>query len=228
MHRGAPTCGGRNRCAPLFGVPRLWSHPRRSTGKTTQGEDRCDGMSDHVLPEANPIAGGPSAVHGDQHSGRLAQNALGLPGVLFCIVTGAAPIAAMLFNVPVTVLGGGFASPAAFLIATVVLTIFAVGYIEMARTVTAAGGFYSFVTHGFGPIMGMGTAALISLCYVIFASAVLGVTGYFASTSVNDWFGADIPAWVYMAAIMLIISALAWFHIEVTSKILGFFLITEL
>ena len=91
-------------------------------------------MSDHILPEANPIAGGPSAVHGDQHSGRLAQNALGLPGVLFCIVTGAAPIAAMLFNVPVTVLGGGFASPAAFLVATIVLTVFAVGYIEMART----------------------------------------------------------------------------------------------
>ena len=83
----------------------------------------------------------------------------------------------MLFNVPVAVLGGGFAAPAAFLVATIVLTIFAVGYIEMARTVTAAGGFYSFVTHGFGTVMGMGTAALISLCYVIFCSAVLGVDG---------------------------------------------------
>ncbi|MEA2179123.1 MAG: hypothetical protein QOG77_2420, partial [Solirubrobacteraceae bacterium] len=143
-------------------------------------------MTDHILPEANPIAGGPSAVrHDGEHSGRLAQNALGLPGVLFCIVTGAAPIAAMLFNVPVAVLGGGFAAPASFLVATIVLTIFAVGYIEMSRTVTAAGGFYSFVTHGFGPIMGMGTAALISLCYVFFSCAVLGVTGYFASTSVN-------------------------------------------
>jgi amino acid transporter len=185
-------------------------------------------MTDHILPEASPVAGGPSAVRHEEHTGRLAQNALGLPGVLFCIVTGAAPIAAMLFNVPVTVLGGGFASPAAFLIATVVLTIFAVGYIEMARTVTAAGGFYSFVSHGFGPIVGMGTAALISLCYVIFSCAVLGVTGYFASTSVNAWFGADIPAWVYMAAIVVIISALAWFHIELTSKILGVFLVTEL
>jgi amino acid transporter len=186
-------------------------------------------MTDHILPEANPIAGGPSAVrHDGEHSGRLAQNALGLPGVLFCIVTGAAPIAAMLFNVPVAVLGGGFAAPAAFLVATIVLTIFAVGYIEMARTVTAAGGFYSFVTHGFGPVAGMGTAALISLCYVIFCSAVLGVTGYFASTSVNDWFSIDLPAWVYMAIIVAIISALAWFHIELTSKILGVFLITEL
>jgi amino acid transporter len=187
-------------------------------------------MTEHTLPEASAVAGGPAAVRHDedQHSGRLAQNALGLPGVLFCIVTGAAPIAAMLFNVPVTVLGGGFASPAAFLIATVILTIFAVGYIEMARTVTAAGGFYSFVTHGFGPIVGMGTAALISLCYVIFASAVLGVTGYFASTSVNEWFSISIPAWVYMAAIVVIISTLAWFHIELTSKILGVFLISEL
>jgi amino acid transporter len=187
-------------------------------------------MTDHTLPEASAVAGGPAAVRhdGDLHSGRLAQNALGLPGVLFCIVTGAAPIAAMLFNVPVAVLGGGFAAPAAFLVATVVLTIFAVGYIEMSRTVTAAGGFYSFVTHGFGPVVGMGTAALISLCYVIFSCAVLGVTGYFASTSVNEWFSISIPAWVYMAAIVAIISALAWFHIELTAKILGVFLITEL
>ena len=185
-------------------------------------------MTDHILPEASSVAGGPSAVRHEDHSGRLAQNALGLSGVLFCIVTGAAPIAAMLFNVPVAVLGGGFAAPAAFLVATIVLTIFAVGYIEMARTVTAAGGFYSFVTHGFGTVMGMGTAALISLCYVIFCSAVLGVTGYFASTSFNEWFSIDIPAWVFMIIFLAIITALSWFHIELTSKILGVFLVTEL
>jgi amino acid transporter len=185
-------------------------------------------MTDHILPEASSVAGGPSAVRHEEHSGRLAQNALGLSGVLFCIVTGAAPIAAMLFNVPVAVLGGGFAAPAAFLVATIILTIFAVGYIEMARTVTAAGGFYSFVTHGFGTVMGMGTAALISLCYVIFCSAVLGVTGYFASTSFNEWFSIDIPAWVFMIIFLSIITALSWFHIELTSKILGVFLITEL
>ena len=74
-------------------------------------------MTDHILPEASSVAGGPSAVRHEDHSGRLAQNALGLSGVLFCIVTGAAPIAAMLFNVPVAVLGGGFAAPAAFLVA---------------------------------------------------------------------------------------------------------------
>src|SRR5919201_4310556 len=163
-----------------------------------------------------------------EQSYTLAREALGLRQVLFCIVTGAAPLAAMMFNVPITVLGGGYAAPAAFLIATVVLTIFSVGYIEMSRRVTAAGGFYSFITHGFGPVVGMGTAALISLCYVIFSCAVTGVTSYFASTSIEDWTGVAIPAWLIMAVTSTIMSLLAWFHIELTAKILGFFLVTEL
>ena len=69
----------------------------------------------------------------------LARNALGLPQVLFCIVTGAAPIAAMLFNDPWAVFGGGWAAPSAFIMATIGFTLFSVGYIAMARRVTAAG-----------------------------------------------------------------------------------------
>ena len=76
----------------------------------------------------------------------------GCPQVLFCIVTGAAPLAAMMFNVPVAVSGGGYAVPAAFILATVALTIFSVGYIEMARRVTSAGGFYTFITRGLGSV----------------------------------------------------------------------------
>jgi amino acid transporter len=63
---------------------------------------------------------------------------------------------------------------------------------------------------------------------VIFASAVLGVTGYFASTSVEDWTGASIPAPFFMLACVVIVSTLAWFHIELTAKILGVFLVAEL
>jgi amino acid transporter len=157
----------------------------------------------------------------------LAKGALGLPQVLFCIVTGAAPIAAMLFNTPVVVLGAGYAVPAAFLIATVVLTIFSVGYIEMARKVTAAGGFYSFVSHAFGPVLGLGTAVLITACYIFFSGAVIGVTAYFANTSINDWFSVDIPVWLIMFGSLAIMAALAFFHVELTARILGVFLISE-
>jgi amino acid transporter len=182
-------------------------------------------MADTVVPTRDLEYGDVAETREDH---KLASNALGLPQVLFCIVTGAAPIAAMLFNVPVSVSGGGWASPSSFLVATIVLTIFSVGYIEMSRKVTAAGGFYSFITHAFGPVMGMGTAALISLCYTIFCAAVIGVTSYFASTSFDTWFGVNIPAYVFMAVIVAITAMLAWFHIELTAKILGVFLVTEL
>ena len=157
----------------------------------------------------------------------LARNALGLPQVLFCIVTGAAPIAAMLFNDFWAVYGGGWAAPSAFIIATVAFTVFSVGYVAMARRVTAAGGFYSFTSHAFGQSAGMGVALLIAACYTIFAAGVTGVTAYFANTTVNDWFGVDIPVWVWEFGTIGIMVALAFFHIELTAKILGVFLILE-
>jgi amino acid transporter len=164
-------------------------------------------------------------VHGEHH---LAANALGLPQVLFCIVTGSAPIAAMLFNDPWAVYGAGWNAPALFIIATVVFTIFSVGYIEMARRVTAAGGFYSFASHGFGQVIGMGTALLIASCYIIFTAGVSGVTAYFANDTVKDWTGINIPAWVILFGTLAIMASLAYFHIELTARILGTFLCIEL
>ena len=171
---------------------------------------------------AAPVTSAPARQHGRLHHG-----ALGLPSVLFCIVTGAAPLTAMLFNVPVAVNGGGYAAPAAFLLATIALTIFSVGYIAMCGRVTSAGGFYTFITRGLGRIMGVGSGVLIALCYMIFAAAVIGVLGYFAATSVETWTGVALPAWVYMVAGLAIMSLLAWFHIELTAKVLGVALVSE-
>jgi len=166
-----------------------------------------------------------TSVPGREHA--LANDVLGLPQVLFCIVTGAAPIAAMLFNVPVAVSGGGYAVPAAFILATIALTIFSVGYIEMARRVTAVGGFYTFITRGLGSVVGLGSGYLIAFCYVIFAAAVTGVGSYFASTTIDLWFHVSITAWVYEAFFLLLMTGFAWFHIELTAKILGVALVSE-
>ncbi|MFC4031613.1 APC family permease [Streptomyces polygonati] len=158
---------------------------------------------------------------------RLASGALGLPGVIFCIVTGAAPMTAMLFNVPVAVQGSGYGAPAAFLLATVALTVFSVGYIAMSRRVTSAGGFYTFVARGLGRIPGVGSGVLIALCYMLFSASVIGVMGYFAATSVESWTGARIPVWVYMFTALAVMTLLAWFHIELTTRILGVSLVLE-
>ena len=79
----------------------------------------------------------------------LRKHAVGIWGVLFLTVTGSAPISAMLFNTPLVVgYGNGLGAPAAFIFATVILTVFSVGYVAMSRKVTTAGGFYSYISHG--------------------------------------------------------------------------------
>src|SRR6201987_2745726 len=130
-------------------------------------------------------------------STELARNALGLPQILFCIVTGSAPLAAMMFNDPLSGSGIGIAVPAAFWLAGFSFILFSVGYVEMARRKTTAGGFYSYTSYGFGRIIGLGTAISIVGAYLLFAVGVNGVTTYFANTSIQSLFGFTMDWRIY-------------------------------
>jgi amino acid transporter len=160
---------------------------------------------------------------------RLKPNAVGLMGVIFVAVTGAAPISAMLFNVPfATGFGTGLYTPAAFLFATVILTIFSVGYVAMARKMRAAGGFYTFISHGLGRELGMAAGVCGALSYALFEVSLLGGFAYFAATNFNDWFDWSIP-WVFFAlAAAVLISVLCYFDVELSVRVLGFALIGEI
>ena len=100
---------------------------------------------------------------------KLRPAAVGLIGVLFLTVTGSAPISAMLFNTPLAVgFGNGIGAPAGFIFATVVLVIFGVAYVAMARKVTTAGGFYSFISHGLSREVGMASGFAMVAAYSVF------------------------------------------------------------
>ncbi len=103
-------------------------------------------MGDHMTEKTSPVD-----VSGNANVSKLKTGAVGLVGVLFLTVTGAAPESAMLGNVPFAAgYGLGTYTPAAFLLATIVLTIFSIGYAAMASRVSTVGGFYSFIAQGLG------------------------------------------------------------------------------
>ena len=160
---------------------------------------------------------------------RLKPGAIGLLGVIFVAVTGAAPISAMLFNVPfATGFGTGYYTPGAFLFAAVILTIFSIGYVAMAREISAAGGFYSFISHGLGRVLGLATGICGVIAYSLFEISLLGGFAYFFSTNFNSWFGWEIP-WVLPAVLAaLLICVLCWFDVELSVKVLGVALISEI
>src|SRR5713226_4730994 len=166
---------------------------------------------------------------------QLRKHAVGLAGVLFLTVTGSAPISAMLFNTPlVNGYGNGLGAPAAFLFATIVLTIFSVGYVAMSRKVTTAGGFYSYISHGLGRELGLGSGFAAVVAYSVFEASLAGGFAYFLqiklaaigqATGLN-WLG--YIQWPWLAGFMVVlISVITYFDIRLTARLLGIFLIGE-
>ncbi|MUH46716.1 MAG: amino acid permease, partial [Actinobacteria bacterium] len=98
--------------------------------------------------------------------------AVGLVGVLFMAVANAAPITAMSFNVPIAVgYGNGIGVSGGYLFATIVLTIFTIGFVSMAKYITTAGAFYGFISHGLGQMWGMASGLLAAVAYIVFEAS---------------------------------------------------------
>lgn len=159
---------------------------------------------------------------------KLQGKAVGLIGVLFLTVTGAAPESAMLGNVPFAAgYGTGLHTPAAFLLATIVLTIFCVGYAAMATRVSSVGGFYSFISQGLGREIGMSAGFTSLVCYSIFEASLYGLFAYFANIWISSHLGIDI-GWVWLALAAVIGAAiLSVRDVKLSAAVLGIALVLE-
>ena len=159
---------------------------------------------------------------------RLQSKAVGLVGVLFLTVTGAAPMSAMLGNVPFAAgYGIGTHTPAAFLLATIVLTIFSVGYAAMASKVSTVGGFYSFISQGLGREIGMSAGLTSLVCYSIFESSLYGLLAFFGTAWIKNHLGIEI-GWLWLALAAVIgAGLLSYRDVKLSVRILGVALVAE-
>lgn len=160
---------------------------------------------------------------------RLKRNAVGTVGVIFMAVATAAPITAMVGNVPIAVgFGNGSHAPAGYLVATIVLGLFAIGYATMAKHITATGAFYGYISHGLGRVMGMASGLIITMAYIVFEGSLIGIFSYFFADFAATQFGITVP-WLVPALLMLVLNCvLTYFDVNLTAKVLGVFLITEI
>jgi amino acid transporter len=172
-----------------------------------------------------------SATTDDKSSARangLKKGSIGIVAVIFMAIANAAPITAMTGNVPIAVgFGNGLGAPAGFLFATIILTLFALGYVAMARHITTTGAFYGFISHGLGQTWGMASGMLATFAYVVFEGSLIGGCAYFANDALNTIFGVDVP-WLVIAVVAIVaIAVLCYFDISLTAAILGVTLTAE-
>ena len=178
---------------------------------------------------ANPLTSHAVRRDSGPSHGRLKPGAIGLAGVVFMVVAFSAPTTAMTGNLPVAVgFGNGIGAPAGFIIATVVLTIFSVGFVALARHITAAGAFYTFVSRGWSKIPGLAAGVMSMGTYMIMEAGLVGIFSIFAKQAFSEQLGIDLGWPVFAAVAVIAIGALSHFDISVAAKVLGLVLVGEI
>jgi amino acid transporter len=159
--------------------------------------------------------------------GALKRNAVGVPGIVFFVVSAAAPLAAALGASPVAFASLGVGAPGAYIIAGLVLILFAVGYAAMSRFVTSTAGFAAYLESGFGRTAGFVGAALALLSYTCMLIALYGILGFFTSAIVADLTGLQLDWKVWSLIAWAGVAILGYMEINLSAKVLGVLMIGE-
>lgn len=164
----------------------------------------------------------------ERDSTLLAKNVLGVPGIVFLVLAAVAPLTGMVVIAAIGIaIGNGGGMVVAFILATVVLLLFAVGYAQMSKVLTSAGGFYAFVVKGLGRTMGLVAGFVAMLGYNCFVAGAIGTSGFFTATGIKNVFGVDLNWIVWSAVSVVLVFLLSRRGIDVSAKVLGVSLVLE-
>jgi amino acid transporter len=157
----------------------------------------------------------------------LQGGALGVRHVIFFVIAAAAPLGFSVGAIPLAVGRGGVGTAGMFVVVGVVLAVFAVGYVAMARRIRRVGGLYLFVTQGLGKVPGIGAACVAVLAYALAATGAIGAFAVFAQGSYKDLFHATTPwqFWAFLAVIAM--AGLGFLRVELNARVLGIVIACE-
>ena len=123
---------------------------------------------------SEPTPGAVTTAERPRLSGRL-----GAGSIVFMVVAAAAPLTVVAGSVPIGIFAGnGPGYPAMYIVASIVLLFFAVGFTTMTKHVPNAGAFYSYIGTGLGRGPGLGGALLALISYTAVQGAVYGYLGF--------------------------------------------------
>lgn len=156
----------------------------------------------------------------DEH--KLRHGRLGALAIAFFVISAAAPLTGMAGGAPVAMLlGNGAGVPATYLVVTVLMLVFAVGYVAMARHHTSAGAFYSYVSQAMGGYAGGAAAWVALLGYNAMQIGLYGLWGFASSAFLSVAFDWNVSWWVMAFLAMAVIAVLGYRQIDLSLKVLG-------
>ncbi len=147
--------------------------------------------------------------------------------VFFLVTSAAGPLASIVGTVPLGFVQDGAGLPAGFLVGTLILLCFAVGYAAISRRMINTGAFYSYIARGIGRPPAIGAAFLAVVSYFVNTAGIAGSLGYFASIVA----GADgsSPGWIWgSVGAIVVVGVIGYRQVALSARLLGALLIAGL
>lgn len=158
---------------------------------------------------------------------KLAANSIGVAHIVFFVVAAAAPMAAVVGATPPAFAFGNIGVPGAFVLVGLLYLIFSAGFTAMARHVSSAGGFYSYISKGLGRPLGVAGAFLALVTYFAIQIGVYAQLGVFCQAAMLS-LGINLPWWVWSLVALVAVLLCGQRHIVFSGRLLGICMIAEL
>lgn len=159
---------------------------------------------------------------------RLQGNSIGLAHIVFFVVAAAAPMTAVVgATPPAFAFGNGVGVPGAFVLAGLLYLLFSAGYTAMTPYISGAGGFFSYISKGFGGAAGIGGALMALLAYFAIQIGIYALFAVFMAATLAP-FGIELPWWGWAFAVLAVVVYFGRRNIAISGRILGACMVAEL
>lgn len=153
---------------------------------------------------------------------RLSKRRLGVPAITLMIIAASAPLTVVAGGVPTSfAVTESMAVPVGFLILSVMIVIFAVGFTAMGRHITNSGAFYAYVSQGIGRPLGVGTSLVAVVAYNAMQVGIYGLFGFQLSLFIEMKTGWASPWWMWIFLCIILVAVLGMNRIDLSAKVLG-------
>jgi amino acid transporter len=154
---------------------------------------------------------------------------LGVAAIVFMVVAAAAPLGVIGGVVPLGIAAGnGAGFPATFVVSTVILLFFSIGFTALTPYVEEAGAFFSYVRKALGFPIGIGIAFVALVSYVAIEAGVYGLLGPAGASVFELFHGPTLPWWAFAAVAFAVTTYLGYRNIELSSRVLAVLLTAEI
>lgn len=162
----------------------------------------------------------PATVDG-QLERSLKPAGLGTADLVFFVVAAAAPLTVVAGVVPLAIRTGGTSAAYGYLIPALVLLLFAVGFTAMSPLIRNAGAFYSYIAHGLGRRLAVGSAFIAVVSYNAMTICLIAGFTFYAQSLLSSLLGVSVN-WIPIAVLAIVgVGVLGYLKVTLGARVLG-------